>query len=131
MSLRPCFRFVKVNAVKGRSGCDGSASSRFRIVCRGSCLLSSYGWCIRVFAAQTLADRSAGTKESNANRRLGPPLLLSDLLDLETFEIMTLQNHTVVVLAGFQNSANINSCEIDFGLRREFGQCLQQRLTPD
>jgi len=55
--------------------------------------------CFGIAAPEPLADGAASPKQPNANGSFRPTLLLGDFLDFETFKVMSLKNHAVIVFA--------------------------------
>jgi hypothetical protein len=73
---------------------------------------------------EAFAYCAAGAEEADAYGGFGPAVGFRDFLDFVAFEVVTLQNHAVVLLAGFENATDIDACEIDSGRRGEFGKSL-------
>jgi hypothetical protein len=70
---------------------------------------------LRIPTAKALAYRAPGAQQADADCRFRPALLFRDLLNLEAFQVVALENHSIVMLAGLENPADINSGQIDFG----------------
>jgi hypothetical protein len=62
----------------------------------------------RITAAEALANSAAGAKQANSNGSFRPALLFGNFLYFEAFQVMTLQNHPVVVFTGLQDSPDVN-----------------------
>ena len=79
---------------------------------------------LEILRCETLAYCAAGAEEADAYGGFGPAVGFGDFLDFVAFEVVTLQNHAVVLLAGFENAADIDTGEIHPGRSGEFGKSL-------
>ena len=102
MSLNEDFRFM----LQRRGGRFGLRACRRAFVGGGT---------LRVSPTEAFTDCSTGAQQTDADRSFRPPLLFRNLLNLETFQVVALKHHAVVVLTGFQDASDVNCRQIDFG----------------
>jgi hypothetical protein len=80
-------------------------------------------------SGEAFADSATSSQQTNPNRRLGPAMGARYFLDLVAFQIMALQDHAVILFASFQNAADVNGREVNFGRGGKFGERLQERFA--